>query len=86
MPRMPGLSLRLLAVLLPLGLGACADTLTSGQAASSSELQRGYDKTLTKAEQKAAISDLQDAKAKQQGTESSDPPASTAAQSAEKQD
>ncbi len=69
MPRMlPGLSLRLLAVLLPLGLSACADALTSGEVASSSELQRGYDKTLTKDEQKAAISELENAKAKQQGT------------------
>jgi hypothetical protein len=65
---LPRLILRLLALLLPLGLGACADALTSGDVASSSELQRGYDKTLTKAEQKAAISDLQNAKTKQQGT------------------
>jgi hypothetical protein len=64
--RLPGLSLRLLAVLLPLGLSACADALTSGEVASSSELQRDYDKTLTKAEQKAAITELQNAKAKQQ--------------------
>ena len=84
MPRMlSGLSLRLLAVLLPLGLGACADTLTSGEAASSSELQRGYDKTLTKAEQKAVISDLQNAKSKQQGAAAPDQTESTETKSAE---
>ena len=53
--------LRLLTVLLPLGLAACADTLTSKETASSTTLQRDYDKTLTKAEQKAAISELQNA-------------------------
>ncbi len=62
MPRWPsGSLLRLLTVLLPLGLSACADTLTSKETQSSTTLQRGYDKTLTKAEQKAAISDLQNA-------------------------
>jgi len=86
MPRMlPGLSLRLLAVLLTLGLGACADTLTSEETTSSTTLQRDYDKTLTKAEQKAVISDLQNATTRQ-GAEASDPTASTGAQSAEKQD
>ncbi len=86
MPRLlPGISLRLLAVLLPLGLGACADTLTSKDTASSTTLQRDYDKTLTKSEQQAVISDLQNATAKPQGAEASDPTASTGAQSAEKQ-
>ena len=62
MPNLPPRrSLRLLAVLLPLTLGACADTLTSKESASSATLRRDYDKTLTKAEQKAAISDLQNA-------------------------
>ncbi len=62
MPRLaPGSLLRLLTALLPLGLSACADTLTSKETQSSTTLQRGYDKTLTKAEQKAAISDLQNA-------------------------
>jgi len=87
MPRMlPGLALRLLAVLLPLGLGACADTLTSKETTSSTTLQRDYDKTLTKAEQKAVIDDMQSATAKKEGAEASDPTASTGAQSAEKQD
>jgi hypothetical protein len=50
----------MLAVLLPLGLGACADTMTSGEpVASSTTLLRDYDKTLTKSEQKQAISDLE---------------------------
>ena len=71
MLRMVGRSaLRLLAVLLPLGLGACADTLTSGQpVASSSELLREYDKTLTKTEQEAVISELQKDQAKATGQE-----------------
>lgn len=64
MPRLPGLLMRLLAVLLPLGLGACAGSLTSKETASSATLQRDYDKTLTKDEQKAVISDMQAATAK----------------------
>ena len=59
--KLPRLSLRLLAVLLPLTLGACADTLTSKESASSATLRRDYDKTLTKAEQKAVIDDMQSA-------------------------
>ena len=67
MPRtLPGPVLRLLFVLLPLWLSACADTMTSGEVTSSSQLLKDYDKTLTKTEQQAAISDLQGAKAKQQ--------------------
>jgi hypothetical protein len=64
MPRLPTLSMRLVAVLLPLGLSACADALTSKDTASSATLQRDYDKTLTKDEQKAAISDMQAATTK----------------------
>ena len=59
--KLPRLSLRLLPILLPLVLGACADTLTSKESASSATLQRDYDKTLTKAEQKAVIDDMQSA-------------------------
>ncbi|MEX1061231.1 MAG: hypothetical protein WED13_09445 [Methyloceanibacter sp.] len=85
MPRiLSGLSLRLLAILLPLALGACADTLTSKETTSATTLQRDYDKTLTKSEQKAVISDLQNATAKP-GAEASDPTASTGAESAEQQ-
>jgi len=85
MPRMlPGLALRLLAVLLPLGLGACADTLTSKETTSSTTLQRDYDKTLTKSEKKAVIDDLQSATAKQQAGEAPET-ASTGAQPAEQQ-
>jgi len=73
MPRMlPGPWLRSIAVLLTLGLGACAETVTSDQVTSSTTLQRGYDKTLTKSEQEAAISDLQGAKAKQQSEAAGD--------------
>jgi hypothetical protein len=49
------------------GLSACADTLTSEETKSSTTLQRDYENTLTKSEKDAAISDLQAAKAKQQG-------------------
>ena len=85
MPRMlPGLALRLLAVLLPLGLGACADTLTSKETTSSTTLQRDYDKTLTKSEKKAVIDDLQSATAKQQAGEAPET-ASTGAQPAAQQ-
>jgi hypothetical protein len=59
------LAIRLLAVLLPAGLGACADTMTAGQPlASSTELLRDYDKTLTKTEQKAVITELKNDQAK----------------------
>ncbi len=65
---MPGVAFARLAaaILLPLALAACADTLTSDEAASSATLQREYDKTLTKSERDAAISDLQSASAKKQ--------------------
>lgn len=82
---LPSFALRLLALVIPLGLGACADTLSSNEVSSSSELLKGYDKTLTKSEQQAVISDLEDAQAKARGET---PPAaadSTGAKSAEKQ-
>jgi hypothetical protein len=75
---------RLLALLLPLGLGACADTISSNQVTSSSELLKDYDKTLTKSEQQAVISDLENAQAKARGETPLDP-GSTGAKSAEKQ-
>jgi hypothetical protein len=80
---LPRLSLHLLAVLLPLALGACADTLTSKETASSATLQRDYDKTLTKAEQKAAIYDMQGAAAKKNDPAAEGETASTEAKSAE---
>jgi uncharacterized membrane protein YgcG len=67
MPRAPAAAFaRLAAILLPLVLAACAETLTSDEATSSATLQRDYDKTLTKKERDAAISDLQSASAKKQ--------------------
>jgi hypothetical protein len=66
MPRLRPL-LRLLAIPLTLGLAACAETATSDQMTSSTTLRRGYDNTLTKSEQQAVISDLENAKTKQQG-------------------
>jgi len=70
MLRIPSaLALRLAALLVPLGLGACADTITADQAASSATLQRSYDRTLSKSEQKAVISDLQKAAEKKDQSE-----------------
>ena len=82
---LPSFALRLLALLLPLWLGACADTISSNEVTSSSQLVKDYDKTLTKSEQKAAISDLEAAQAKARSESSSEPTASTGAKSAEKQ-
>jgi hypothetical protein len=63
MPRLlPGL--HLLVVLVPLALTACADSSTLSSPPSASVLQRDYDKTLTKDEQKAVISDMQAATVK----------------------
>ncbi|HXG79166.1 MAG TPA: hypothetical protein VNJ31_07515 [Methyloceanibacter sp.] len=59
------LALRLFALLVPLGLAACADTITADQATSSATLRRSYEQTLSPSEQKAVISDLQ--KAAEQG-------------------
>ena len=84
MPRwVPGSLLRLLTVLLPLSLAACADTLTSKETASSTTLQRDYDKTLTKAEQKAAIDDMQSVSKKKTDPAAADETASTEAKPAE---
>jgi hypothetical protein len=64
---LPRFALRLLAALVPLALAACADVLTSGQpVATNAQLQRDYDKTMTKTEQAAAISDLAQEKLKQE--------------------
>ena len=83
MPHLPPRrSLRLLAVLLPLTLGACADTLTSKETASSATLRRDYDKTLTKAEQKAVIDDM-NAAAKKNDPAATGQTASTEAKPAE---
>jgi hypothetical protein len=75
-------SLRLVAVLLPLALGACADTLTSKETTSSATLRREYDKTLTKAEQKAVIDDM-NAAAKKSDPAAAGQTASTEAKPAE---
>jgi uncharacterized membrane protein YgcG len=84
MPHLLPSCLRLLAVLLPLGLCACADTLTANDPVpSSSQLRRDYDKTLTKEEKKAVISDLQSETAKNQGEADSDETASTGAKPAQ---
>jgi hypothetical protein len=82
MPHLLRTSLRLLAVMLPLTLGACADTLTAKDSASSATLQRDYDKTLTKAEKKAVIDD-RSAAAKKNDPEAGGQTASTEAKPSE---
>ena len=48
-------------------LGGCADQLPTGQPMKRfTELVRSYDKTLTKSEKNAAISELQEDKERQQ--------------------
>jgi hypothetical protein len=84
---LPRFAFRILAVLTPLSLAACADTVNSGQPlASNSELQRQYDKTMTKSEQAQAISDLEQEKRRQDQVIGQDNSASAAppAQPAEK--
>jgi hypothetical protein len=78
MPHLLRIPLRLLAVMLPLTLGACAETLTAKDSASSATLRRDYDKTLTKAEQKAVIDDMS-ATAKKNDPEAGGQTASTEA-------
>ncbi len=76
---LPRLAFRTLAILTPLALAACADTVNSGQPlASNSELQRQYDKTMTKAEQENAISDLEREKRRQDQVIGQDSSASAA--------
>ena len=60
-------------MVLLLGLSACSETMTmSASPPSSAALQRHYEKTLTKAEQEAVISDLQSAAGKKQGEAEAD--------------
>jgi hypothetical protein len=83
---LPSFTSRLLALLIPLGLAACADTISSSEVTPSSELLKEYDKTLTKSEQKAAISDLEAAQAKARGEASPESTGTTGAKSAQTQD
>ena len=74
-----------LTVLTVLPLVGCAETsATADSNQRFSELMKPYDKTLTPSERKAAIDDLQNATAKQQGGEAPKT-ASDGAQSAEQQ-
>ena len=71
-------ALRLSAVLLVAGLSACADTLAVNDSPpTSAQLQRQYDKTLTKAEQQAVISDMQGTTAKKEGEDAVENDATT---------
>ena len=83
---LPSYASRLLALLIPLGLVACADTITSSEVTPSSQLLKEYDKTLTKSEQKAAISDLEAAQAKARGEAGTESTGATGAKSAQTQD
>jgi hypothetical protein len=88
MPRtLAGSTLRLCALLLPLGLVACAETPSPKETASSASLQRSYNQTLTKDERKSVIKDLQKAtkKKKEQGEDAAEGEA-TPDQSAATQD
>ena len=88
--------LRTIVLTFPLLLGGCADQLPSVKPlARFSDLVRGYDKTLTKEEQQAAIEELKEeqARAQQQGGVKTEPAAKpqqstkqTAAKAAPKQD
>ena len=81
---LPKFALRLLVVLLPLGLGACADSVTSGRPLSRlTDLVRGYDKTLTKSEQQAVIDEMQNDAKQREATREEETP-SVAAKPAEK--
>jgi hypothetical protein len=57
-PRLAGL---ILIASLPLAVGGCAE---SGPMAKFTDLMKGYDKTLTKEQQKAAIADMESAQVK----------------------
>ena len=83
---LPSYASSLLALLIPLGLAACADTISSSEVTPSSELLKEYDKTLTKSEQKAAISDLEAAQAKARGEASPESTGATDAKPAQTQD
>lgn len=82
---LPTKAFQLLALLLPLGLAACADTINSNEVTPSATLLKQYDKTLTKTEQKQAISELEAAQAKARGETPPDTTGSTGTKSAEKQ-
>jgi hypothetical protein len=57
----------IVATLPALWLGGCADRLPTGQPMKRfTEMVRSYDKTLTKSEKKAAITELQEDKERQQ--------------------
>jgi hypothetical protein len=78
-------ALRLSALLLVFGLSACADTMAvEDSPPTSTQLQRHYDKTLTKAEQQAVISDMQSATAKKQDEADKEDTGATGTEAGEK--
>ncbi len=55
--------------MLPLGASGCADSLTGkGPIGKFTDLMKGYDKTLTKEQQAAAIAEMQSEAKHQDGT------------------
>ena len=71
MRMLPRLVLGATALLLAFSVGGCSDLLTGLQPLQKfSDLVRPYKKTLTRAEQKAAIDELQDEAEKHKNTES----------------
>jgi hypothetical protein len=66
-----------LVAMLALGVSGCADSLTSkGPIGRFSDLVKGYDKTLTKEQQAAAIAELQSEAKHQEGAAPQDGTAS----------
>jgi hypothetical protein len=62
LPRLTALALTVLSVL---PLAGCAESVATGESNQRfTELMKPYDKTLTKAQQKATISELQNAQVK----------------------
>ncbi len=71
MRMLPRLAFGATALLLAFGAGGCSDSLTGIQPLQKfSDLVRPYKKTLTEAEQKAAIDELQDDAEKHHDAES----------------
>jgi len=77
--RLTALTLTVLSIL---PLAGCAESVATGESSQRfTELMKPYDKTLTKAEQKAAISELQNAQVKHDGDGAAEGAAATEAAS-----
>ena len=79
LPRLTALALTVLSVL---PLAGCAESVATGESNQRfTELMKPYDKTLTKAQQKEAISELQNAQVKGDNTGAAEGEATTEAAS-----